>query len=64
MYTPTMTTATLPLDSIKQLACPNCGTAMRLFGIEDEKPGYELHSFECRVCRHIGADVVKIPFAQ
>jgi hypothetical protein len=34
---------------------------MRLFGIEDEKPGYELHSFECPACHCIGTDLAKIP---
>jgi len=26
---------------------------MRLFGIEAERPGYELHSFACPKCGHI-----------
>ena len=64
MLTLTMTTdqlATPHSDSIKRPACPKCGTAMRLFGIEDEKPGYELHSFECPACHQIGTGVAKIP---
>ena len=40
-------------DSIKRPDCSKCRTAMRLFGIEAEKPGYELHSFECPKCHHI-----------
>ena len=40
-------------DSIERPGCPKCGTKMRLFGIEPERPGYELHSFECPQCRHI-----------
>jgi predicted RNA-binding Zn-ribbon protein involved in translation (DUF1610 family) len=53
--------AALHSDSIKRPVCPKCGTAMRLFGIEDEKPGYELHSFECPACHHIETAVAKIP---
>jgi predicted RNA-binding Zn-ribbon protein involved in translation (DUF1610 family) len=47
-------------DSITLPVCPDCGMAMRLFGIEDEKPGYLLHSFECPACHEIGTDIVKI----
>jgi len=32
---------------------------MRLFGIEAERPGYELRSFECPNCNHIETDVGK-----
>jgi predicted RNA-binding Zn-ribbon protein involved in translation (DUF1610 family) len=63
MLTPIMTTyqpATAHSKSIKRHACPKCGMAMRLFGIENEKPGYELHSFECPACHHIGTDIAKI----
>jgi hypothetical protein len=39
--------------------CPTCGTGMRLFGIEPEKPGFELHSFECPKCRRIETRIGK-----
>ncbi len=32
---------------------------MRLFGIEPEKPGYELYSFECPGCGHIATSIGK-----
>jgi hypothetical protein len=32
-------------DSIKRPDCAKCGTKTRLFGIEPERPGHELHSF-------------------
>lgn len=40
-------------DSITRPECPKCSTAMRLFGIEPEAPGFELLSFECPKCLHI-----------
>jgi hypothetical protein len=34
---------------------------MRLFGIEAERPGYELHSFECPDCEQIKTAIGKDP---
>jgi hypothetical protein len=45
--------ATLHSDSIERPHCPKCRTKMRLFGIEPERSGYELHSFECPKCGHV-----------
>jgi hypothetical protein len=44
-------------DSTKRLNCSECGTATRLFGIEAERPGYELHTFVCPQCNHIDTEV-------
>ena len=33
--------------------CSECGTATQLFGIEAERPGYELRTFVCPNCKHI-----------
>ncbi len=33
--------------------CPECGAAMRLFGIEADEAGRELLSFDCLRCQHI-----------
>jgi hypothetical protein len=33
--------------------------ALRLFGIEPERPGYELLSFECPNCHHIQTEIGK-----
>ena len=46
---------------ISNIFCPRCRTRMRLFGIEPEAPGYELHSFECPECQNIDTAVAKIP---
>ena len=40
-------------NSISRLNCSKCGTATLLFGIEPEKPGHELRSFDCPKCNHI-----------
>ena len=52
--------ATPHSDAIVRPSCPKCGTGMRLFGIEADSPGYELHSFECPRCNHIEAKREKI----
>jgi len=49
--------ATAHSASIERPDCPKCGTKMRLFGIEPERPGYELHSFECPKCRQVEVKV-------
>ena len=46
-------------DLIERPDCSECGTKMRLFGIEPDRPGYELHSFECPKCKHIEAKTGK-----
>jgi predicted RNA-binding Zn-ribbon protein involved in translation (DUF1610 family) len=53
--------ATAYSDAIERPACPKCGTAMRLFGIEADGPGHELHSFACPACHHIEAKRAKGP---
>jgi len=45
--------ATPHSNSISRPNCSKCGTATLLFGIEAEKPGYELWSFDCPKCNHI-----------
>ena len=39
-------------DSIKRPSCSECGTATLLVGIESQRPGYELHTFQCPDCEH------------
>lgn len=48
-------------DAIPRPDCPQCGTQMRLFGIEaaPDSPGQELLSFECPTCLHIDARLGK-----
>ena len=52
--------ATPHSDSIERPDCPKCKQRMRLFGIESEKPGFELLSFECPACHHIATALGKI----
>jgi len=33
--------------------CPKCSTEMRLFGIESDRPGFELRTFQCSNCQRI-----------
>ena len=45
--------ATQRSNSTVRPNCPECETQMRLFGIESEDPGHELHSYECPNCQRI-----------
>jgi hypothetical protein len=45
--------ATLHSQAIMRPFCTKCGTTTRLSGIEAEKPGHELRTFECPKCHHI-----------
>ena len=45
--------ATPHSNSIARPNCSACGTATDLFGIEAERPGYELRTFVCPRCDHI-----------
>ena len=39
-------------DPIAEPGCSECGTATSLIGIEPERRGYELHTFQCPNCEH------------
>lgn len=52
--------ATPHSNSIVRPDCSKYGTGMRLFGIEPDKPGLELLSFECPGCQHIETMLGKI----
>jgi hypothetical protein len=41
-------------DAIKRPSCSQCGTATVLIGIEPEpeRPGYDLHTFQCPNCQN------------
>jgi len=52
--------ATLHSDSSKRASCSDCGAATHLFGIEAERPGYELLTFVCPRCEHIETAVGKV----
>jgi hypothetical protein len=51
--------ATAHSDGIKRPSCSKCGTGMLLFGIEPDRPGYELQSFECPKCNNIETRIGK-----
>ena len=38
---------------IERPSCSECETPTRLFGIEAERSGYELHTFVCPNCDHL-----------
>jgi hypothetical protein len=39
-------------DSIVRPSCTECGAPTLLVGIESERSGYELHTFQCPSCEH------------
>jgi hypothetical protein len=47
-------------DSPKLPGCSECGTATQLFGIEAERPGYELRTFICPKCEHVETAVGEV----
>jgi hypothetical protein len=51
--------ATPHSDSIARPTCSQCGTATLLVGIEPERPGYDLHTFQCPDCEHFEIAVGK-----
>src|SRR5262245_40257468 len=51
--------ATPYCDSIVRPKCPECGSAAFLVGIEPERPGYKLHTFQCPKCEHFETAVGK-----
>jgi hypothetical protein len=51
--------ATPHYDSIVRPNCSECGTATILVGIESERPGYELHTFQCPDCLNFETAVEK-----
>jgi hypothetical protein len=44
--------ATPHSNAIVRPSCSECGAATLLIGIEPERPGFELHTFQCSVCGH------------
>ena len=52
--------ATAHSEAVVRPVCSVCGTATLLVGIESERPGYELRTFERPTCRHFETAVGKI----
>ena len=42
--------ATPHSDAIVRPNCSECGAVTLLVGIEPQRPGYELHTFQCPTC--------------
>jgi hypothetical protein len=51
--------ATRHSDAIVRPSCSECGTATVLIGIEPERPGYDLHTFQCPRCEHFETAIGK-----
>ena len=51
--------ATRHSDSILRPDCAECGAPTLLVGIEAERPGYELHTFQCPDCEKFEVAVAK-----
>jgi len=52
--------ATPATDAIIRPLCSACGTRTHLVGIEAEKPGFDLHTFECPACGDFQTSVASI----
>jgi hypothetical protein len=44
---------TIPPIAFQRPACPRCKASMMLVSIEPERPGVDLHRFQCAVCNHV-----------
>ena len=43
----------IPPVAFQRPACPKCTASMMLVSIEPERPGVDLHTFQCAVCNHL-----------
>jgi len=39
--------------ALQRPGCPICKSSMMLVSIESERPGVDLHRFQCAVCNHV-----------
>ena len=42
-----------PSIAFQRPVCPRCKASMMLVSIEPERPGVDLHTFQCAVCGHV-----------
>ena len=42
-----------PAIAFERPACPKCKARMMLVSIEPERPGADLHTYQCAVCNHV-----------
>jgi predicted nucleic-acid-binding Zn-ribbon protein len=52
--------ATAATDALVRPPCTKCGTRTLLVGIEAEKPGFDLNTFECPKCGQHKTTVTRI----
>jgi len=52
MAQPQRPSSAVPPAPFERPACPRCKAPMMLVSIEPERPGVDLHSFQCAVCNH------------
>jgi hypothetical protein len=43
----------VPPIAFQRPVCPRCKTSMMLVSIEPERPGVDLHGFQCAVCNYL-----------
>ena len=43
----------IPPAAFERPACPKCKASMMLVSIEPERPGVDLHTFQCAVCNQL-----------
>ena len=52
MVQPQRPSPAVPPITIQRPVCPRCKASMMLLSTEPERPGVDLHSFQCAVCNH------------
>jgi hypothetical protein len=45
----------IPPIALQRPVCPKCKASMMLVSIEPERPGVDLHTFQCAVCNYVRA---------
>jgi len=51
--------ATAASNALVRPPCTKCGTPTLLMGIESDKPGFDLNTFECPKCGHFETTVTE-----
>ncbi|MCW2220290.1 ribosomal protein S27AE [Bradyrhizobium japonicum] len=52
MVQPQRRSPAIPRITLQRPACPRCKASMMLVSIEPERPGVDLHRYQCAVCNH------------
>jgi hypothetical protein len=51
--------ATAASNALVRPPCTKCSTPTLLMGIESDKPGFDLNTFECPMCGHFETTVTE-----